>query len=234
MKNILLTRSEDNQLLQQKLRAKGFVCHQIPLITYINLLDRDDVTGVLLRANYSNIIITSKYAAKLICDAKNIGNIDEKYFWVVGQASANILGNNGYNIKETASTARQLIEKLPSDILSDMLYLSGDHITTDMPEPVRRLIIYKVQYKNNLSSDEIEMIKNGMNYVTLYSENSAKTLYTLLSRNNLLKYMEDSVLVAISEKVANIMSGCCKDIITMNNSDDLINSLYKYEQKSPK
>lgn len=235
MKNILLTRAfEDNQLVQRKLEYRDFICYQMPLIEYIDSFDAESMDAALCSGNYNNIIITSKYAAKLICYAENISSIYTKNFWVVGYASANMLRSNGCQVKEIADTASKLIQKLPRNILSDTIYLSGDQITMQMPTSVKRIIIYKVKYKDSLSDDDVIAIKNGMNYVTLYSENSARTLYSLLNQNNLLEYIKNSVLIAISDKVANIMNSHFKHQITMNNSDDLINILYQYEQESAK
>lgn len=244
-KKILLTRSADeNQLLHNSLSKRGFVCYSIPLIEYKNHIDLESQReknnfDQCIRTyeiatqiqDYTNIIITSKYTAKLLLLA-DIPNMYQKIFWVVGKVCANILRNKGYKIKYIAENINKLIQNLPSSILQDTIYLSADQITMEMPKPVKRVITYQVKYKNHLNENEIQIIKNGINYVTLYSENSAKTLYSLLISNNLLKYMGTAILVAISDKVATVICDHFKDVIIFKNTDDIINNLYKYEQKS--
>jgi uroporphyrinogen-III synthase len=68
---VLLTRSVDeNQKLLEQLESYDFDCISCPLITYKNLL----VDYITIFDRYSNIIITSKYAAKLIYSALNISD----------------------------------------------------------------------------------------------------------------------------------------------------------------
>ena len=60
---------------------------------------------------------------------------------------------------------------------------------------------------------EVEIRKRSIDFILLYSQNSAKTLVKLLLQNNLLEYLQDSLVVAISLEVANIVRSFIKNVI---------------------
>lgn len=217
-KRILLTRSKkDNALLKKILVLKGYDCIDCSLIEHINLpLD----TGIIEK--YTDIIITSKRAADIVQLAE--GN---KNAWVVGNVSAEILRKKNYNIKYIASSALELKEQLDEDIYANMIYLSSNIVSIKMPANIKTLQVYNVKYKNQLSPNEIKLIKNGLEYILLYSENCAKTLVKLIIANNLLKYLKNTVIITISPKVAMVVKDYFKNIIACDGADSMVGALLK-------
>jgi uroporphyrinogen-III synthase len=215
-KKVLLTRSkEDNKYLHEILTLRGYSCIDCSLLRHHNL----SINVTILDA-YTNIIVTSKRAAELLPFASGIRNA-----WVVGNVSAEILSKKGYNICYIASSAAQLKEQIPADIYTNSIYLAGNHISTNMPSAIKIVEIYKVKYKESLSPDEIQVIKNGLDYILLYSENCAKTLIRLIVENELLKYLENTVVIAISSKVEMVVKNYFKNTIAALRPEEILEKL---------
>jgi hypothetical protein len=69
-------------------------------------------------------------------------------------------------------------------------------------------IIYDVEYTGSLSPQIVlEEIGLGVDYILLYSKNSASNFINLANRYNLLQKIKKSVVIALSEEIASIMSG---------------------------
>ncbi|WP_347938784.1 uroporphyrinogen-III synthase [Rickettsia oklahomensis] len=206
MKSVLLTRSlEENRKIIKEMSKYNLDLNYIhcTLIKYkildfnINILD-----------NYSNIIITSKYAAIIItkyCINQNI--------WVVGNTSKKLLENKGLKVAYTAKNVEDLIKHFPPNLYEQTIYLSSNEITKDLPNKIARHIIYNVEYLNELPISIIKEFEKNIDFILFYSQNSAKTLVKLLLQNNLLQYLQDSLVVAISLKVANIVRPFIKNVV---------------------
>ncbi|MEY4463755.1 MAG: hypothetical protein RLZZ81_726 [Pseudomonadota bacterium] len=248
MKSVLLTRNieENNETIKEiskyNLDLRYIYC---PLIKYktldfnINILD-----------NYSNIIITSKYAASILA-----GHNLKQDIWVVGNKSKQLLGKK---VAYAAKNVEDLIKYFPSDLYEQAIYLSSNEITKDLPNKIARHIIYNVEYLNELPLSIIKEFKSNIDFILLYSQNSAKTLVKLLLQNNLLEYtadtskarsqisgepaeriidvpnlevskvyLQDSLVVAISLKVANIVRPFIKNVVYCDdqNPNDIIKLL---------
>jgi uroporphyrinogen-III synthase len=217
MKSVLLTRNieENNETIKEiskyNLDLRYIHC---PLIKYktldfnINILD-----------NYLNVIITSKYAASILADYDLIQDI-----WVVGNKSKQLLGKK---VAYVAKNVEDLIKHFPPDLYEQTIYLSSNEITKDLPNKIARHIIYNVEYLNELPLSIIKEFKSNIDFVLLYSQNSATTLVRLLLQNNLLEYLQDSLVIAISLKVANIVRPFIKNVIYCDdqNPNDIIKLL---------
>ncbi|MCZ6902395.1 MAG: uroporphyrinogen-III synthase [Rickettsia endosymbiont of Ixodes persulcatus] len=220
MKSVLLTRSlEENRKIIKEMSKYNLDLHYIhcPLIKYktldfnINILD-----------NYSNIIITSKYAAIIIAEYYINQNI-----WVVGNTSKKLLENKGLKVAYTAKNVEDLIEHFPPNLYEQTIYLSSNDITKDLPNKIARHIMYNVEYLNELPVSIIKEFEKNIEFILFYSQNSAKTLVKLLLQSNLLQYLQDSLVVAISLKVANIVRPFIKNVVYCDdqNSNDIIKLL---------
>ena len=66
------------------------------------------------------------------------------------------------------------------------VYLSGNNITVQMPRYIQRIIIYNTHYKQFFSRYEISKIKQGIDFIILYSINSTKNSERLNVGNSLL------------------------------------------------
>ncbi|HJD65447.1 MAG TPA: uroporphyrinogen-III synthase [Rickettsia endosymbiont of Diachasma alloeum] len=222
MKSVLLTRSwEANLETTQAIDNHVLNFHYIncPIIKY-KTLDFD----INIWGGYSNIIITSKYAAAIIAEYELNHNI-----WVVGDKSKQLLENKSLKIAYTAKNVDDLIQHFPSDLYKQTIYLSSNEITKDLPDKIKRYIIYNVEYLNELPLSVVKELKNSVDFVLLYSQNSAKTLLKLLNENNLLEYLQNSLVIAISLKVANIVRPFFKNVVYCDdqNPNDLIKLLFE-------
>ncbi|ADE30005.1 palindromic element RPE1 domain-containing protein [Rickettsia prowazekii] len=265
MKSVLLTRNiqENNETIQEinkyNLDLRYIHCSLIKYKTLdfnINILN-----------NYSNIIITSKYAAHILADYNLKQDI-----WVVGNKTKQLLGKK---VIYTANNIADLIQHFPTDLYKHTIYLSSNEITQDLPNKIARHIIYNVEYLNELPISIIQEFENiryfskpayrnafkantirattaykkvfndpslgstyplevplgkmSIDFILLYSQNSAKTLVRLLLQNNLLQYLQDSLVIAISLKVANIVRPFIKNVVYCDNQSphDIIKLLYE-------
>lgn len=227
MRYILLTRSiEGNkEIIEEiaKYNTDNLSFHYIhcPLIEYKNLNLTPEMLG-----NYHNIIITSKYAATILAEWQKDYTINRKHsIWVVGEASKTILERNGFIVKYVAKNVDDLIKHFPSRLYNQAIYLSSNEITCDLPPPIKRQIIYNVKYLEQLPL--IELFKNNIDYILLYSQNSAKIFKKLLLQNHLSEVLQNSLVIAISLKVANIIRPFFKNVVYCNNenSHTIINLL---------
>ncbi len=222
-KTILLTRSqEDNKILTKIFNQKGYYCQNLPLISSVNLFEE-----VIIPRKYQNIIVTSKRAANLI--AKNQEEI--KNAWVVGASSALILQSKNYNVKYIASSASELSAILPDDIYESAIYLSGNFVTIEMPKEIKRQEVYKVSYKENLTRNEINIIKTSPEYIFIYSKNCAKTLVKLIMEANLLKYLENTVIIVISSNIAMVVEKYFKNTVICSGTHGILEKLEEYDRR---
>ena len=204
VKKVLLTRSkEDNKYLRQILVPKGYACLEMSLIEHVNL-----PLNITILEDFTDIIITSKR---------------------VGSTSAEILRQKNYNIKYIAYSASELRDHLPNNIYDHMIYLSSNIVSVDMPLAIKKTVVYKINYKDYLSNIEIQILKNGLDYILLYSENCAKTLIKLIVENDLLKYIENSVIIAISSKVEKVVRDYFKQIVTCTYAAQILKKLEDYD-----
>ncbi|WP_342269566.1 uroporphyrinogen-III synthase [Rickettsia endosymbiont of Orchestes rusci] len=222
MKYVLLTRSiEGNketieEIAKHNINNLGFHYIHCPLIEYKNLNLSPEILG-----NYSNIIITSKYAANILREWQN----NNYNIWVVGEASKAILERSGFIVKYAAKNVDDLIKHFPSRLYNQTIYLSSNEITRDLPSQIKRQIIYNVKYLEQLPP--IELFKSNIDYILLYSQNSAKIFKKLLLQNHLSEVLQNSLVIAISLKVANIIRPFSKNVVYCNNenSHTIINLL---------
>ncbi|WP_341791077.1 uroporphyrinogen-III synthase [Rickettsia endosymbiont of Gonocerus acuteangulatus] len=218
MKSVLLTRSWEANLETTQEIGKYFHYINCPVIKY-KTLDFD----INILKNYSNIIITSKYAATIITEYELNHNI-----WVVGNKSKQLLKNKGLKIAYAGKNVDDLMQHFLADLYEQAIYLSSNEITKDLPDKIKRYIIYNVEYLNDLPLSVVKELKNSVDFILLYSQNSAKTLLKLLSENNLLEYLQNSLVIAISSKVANIVRPFFKNVVYCDdqNPNDLIKLLF--------
>ena len=197
MTSVVLTRSQfENDAFKKDLSSYNFTFVDLALIEYENLgLNKAVVAG------FNNIIITSKYAAKILASRSK----DLKpgvQFWVVGELSADILRTVGLNVEYQACDVENLISAIPQEIYVDCLYLSANEITSDLPCEIQRQIIYNVKYKQQLTDIQIELLNKGVDYILLYSVNAAKTFAKLIIDNDMQLKLQNATVITISASVA--------------------------------
>ena len=219
-KSILLTRiKSSNLILREKLMPHGFDLVECSLIKH-KLLPFDEEVF----SKYSDIVVTSNFAASNLPN-----NNSSQWIWVVRENSEKILKNKGYKTKFCAQDAITLEKELLKNNHIKAIYLSGNNITVEMPSNIKRVVFYKTDYKKSLSQLEIQRIKLGIDYILLYSENCAKTLLQLLLKNDLLKCLKNTTIVAISSKVGRVVEDYFKNIKNCIGSKQMIEFLENIE-----
>ena len=219
MKSVLLTRAKEfNEGLKERLQQFDYEVLECNLLEYdLQPLDLNEFFG------YDHLLITSFFAATKLPDAPR----SDMRVWVVGIKSAELLASKGYKIGFCAESAEILKKNIPESIFADMLYLSSDHITVNMPPSIKRRIFYKVKYREFLSDQQIARYKQGLDYVLLYSENCAKTLIKLLLENDLMNSLEKATCLVISSKVENIIKPHFVNIEICGGNDLMLEYLEK-------
>ena len=231
MTSVLLTRgAAENESLKLELAGKDFDFIDCPLIEYE---DAEIVFDEICK--YSNIIITSKHAAKILAKHRESFENHTRFF-VVGELSAEILRSSGLDIACVGVDVDDLIVQIPENLQKDAIYLSSNEITQELPKLIKRHVIYKVKYKSVLNSKEIELLNNKVDYILLYSQNSAKTLMKLLEAENLIKTLQNTTILAISTKVAKEVLPYFKKIIYCEKGEHkkMIELLLSHAAKSGK
>lgn len=232
MTDILLTRSQvENEATSDKLSTLGFNSISLPIISYQNL-------NLEITDQYTHIIITSKYAAKLISS-----KIKHKVeCWVVGKESAAILQNNpnitvtgiAKNIKSLLEIIALIPEKEAHTFFNNSIYYSGDIITEDLPEFIKRQIIYEISYLNEIEDKLLNEIQSkSLKYIMVYSKNCGIRLINLIHKHNLLPYLKDSVLIAISAEVADLFSNIIEKRLyaTEPSFENMLKLLIEHDQQ---
>ncbi|KAF8818427.1 uroporphyrinogen-III synthase [Rickettsia endosymbiont of Cardiosporidium cionae] len=223
---ILLTRSkQENLLLMKVLSKRSFNCFALDLITFVDLEFYDDVLSL-----YSDIIITSKYAAIKLKPVDDYPYTTADSVWVVGSMSASILQRKGYKVKYIASNIDDLVNKLPSSSYQDMIYLSGEQYTRNLPESIRHLIFYKVEYLNILLDYQLQCLQQKFDYVMLYSKNTALFFVKLLYKYGLFECFIDTTFIVMSTNVKLFLCQYFDKILLCTNSDSMVECLEKYSK----
>ncbi|MDG1437317.1 MAG: uroporphyrinogen-III synthase [Rickettsiaceae bacterium] len=228
IRSVLLTRSKLlNAEIKTKLQASGYDVLECNLIKYaLQPFDISELRG------YENLIITSYFAALNLPDRNINMDASDSLFsdinaWVVGMKSAKLLEAKGYKVQFCASSAEELKQNIPKEIYDSTIYLSSDHITVSMPEEIERKIFYTVKYKESLSSEQLSRYKNGIDYILIYSTNCAKTLIKLLVQNNLMNYLENTMLIVISSKVEKVVKRHFRNVQVCQGADLMLDYLEK-------
>lgn len=215
--SILLTRSiAENAKTKEALRGVPLEIVECPLISY-HLLSVD--WAKLNSCDYA--IITSKFLAEHFPV-----NIHSKLkVLVVGEVSASILEEKNYIVELCAENAEQIKTYLESQGIlpaSKIIYFCGDNISTSMPYFVEQYEVYKVEYKQDLTHEQIASFQSPLSYIMLYSENSAKTLLRLIVKYNLQSYLNDTIIICISDKVGKIFNHLCDQIVIRSTNEQMI------------
>jgi len=219
MKSVLLTRSESaNNSFKQALADYNYEFLDCSLIDY--QLQPIDFS---ILEDYKDVIITSNFAANNLPQAPS----DVMYAWVVGAKSARILESKGYKIRFCAPDAITLKQQIPAEIYENTIYLSSNHITVNMPLHITRQIFYNVSYLESLSKEQILRYKKGVDYILLYSENCAKTLMKLILENDLLNYLENTTIIAISSKIEMVVKSHFRNRVVCSGDDLILKYLKK-------
>ena len=219
-KNVIITRSkEENIILAQKITALCFN----PISS--SMISHEIITCDFTRFKpYTHLIITSKFAAQIVSEHYPY-NIDA---YVVGDESAKIVSRNKMvHVKKIYDNLSSLQEAVRNNESTRFLYLSGNHISDEIPF-TDRYIIYNTEYAKSLSPDALEIIhQNRADFVMLYSKNSAQNFIDLIKSHIHLQNLQNSVVIAMSSEVGDVLKPYVKDVLYPKrpNADEMLKLL---------
>lgn len=198
MKNILITRSQDNsQELARLLGKKGFRVFFEPLFT-VEKISAEEVLQKI-SAPISAIIITSANACFALQNSK-IGK--ETKIFTVGPKTAAELRRVGFQniIVSPRNSAESLLDLVAKES-GQILYFRGSVISFDFAQKlknVRDIIVYRTHEVENFS---IDFKKITYDEVMIFSKNSCEIFHNLISRHNLLEYFSESQIICFSQQI---------------------------------
>lgn len=198
MKNILITRSQDNsQELARLLGKKGFRVFFEPLFT-VEKISAEEVLQKI-SAPISAIIITSTNACFALQNSK-IGK--ETKIFTVGPKTAAELRRVGFQniIVSPRNSAESLLDLVAKES-GQILYFRGSVISFDFAQKlknVRDIIVYRTHEVENFS---IDFKKITYDEVMIFSKNSCEIFHNLISRHNLLEYFSESQIICFSQQI---------------------------------
>jgi uroporphyrinogen-III synthase len=219
-KNVIITRSyEENLILSEKIKKLNLNPIFSPMISHtIASFDFAEFR------DYTDLIITSKFAAQIISEYYP----HKVNAWVVGEESRDIMQKNvNINVANTYDTVLALIASLESK-QNKFLYLAGNYISQNIDFADKK-VIYTTEYASILSDDVIEIIQNDKaDFLMFYSKNSAVNFIDLVKRYKHLQNLKNSVVIAISKEVGDVLKGYVNQILYPKspNADQMLELLY--------
>lgn len=205
--NVILTRSlEENNILAAKISTLGFNPISSPMLSYETL--NSDFSRF---SKYTDIIITSKFAAKIIAQHY----MYDVKAWVVGKESAALLQTNKcIDIPGVYKNVEDMVSSLPNFMHGSAVYFSGDHITQEIPF-IDRYVVYNTEYSSKLTDETLDITKqNKAHFIMVYSSASVQNFMNLVKNYNLLQNLKNSVVIAISDEVGKILKPYVRDILS--------------------
>ena len=209
--HILLTRPlDDSKELILKFSSMNHKVSHLPLLQ----IKKKEIPETDFK-QFKAIIFTSANAIKNL----DISKIDKNIFcFCVGIATerkAKELGfQNIYCADGNVNNLKELILQNFDPKIGSMLYLSGEIVSYNLDQDlisenyvIKRIINYTAIPNENLSDDFLRDIKSSVpEIVYIYSENSAKTFFTLIKKYNLDNIWMETNLMCMGEKASSALN----------------------------
>ena len=230
--HILLTRPLDDskELILKFSSLKHKVSH-LPLLN----IKKKEIKDVDFD-QYKGIIFTSSNALKNL----DITKIDKNIFcFCVGLATekkAKELGfQNIFCAEGNVNNLKELILQNFDPKIGSLLYVSGEIVSYNLDRnlieenyAVDRIINYTATPNENLDDNFLKEIKSSVpEIVYIYSENSAKTFYTIIKKYNLDNIWMETNLMCMGEKASAALNDIKWKKIFLFNSGEEEFLLYK-------
>ena len=209
--HILLTRPLDDskELILKFTSMKHKVSH-LPLLQ-IKKIETQDIDF----SQFKGVIFTSANSLKNL----NISKIDKKIIcFCVGLATERKAKEVGFqNIfcaEGNVNNLKELILQNFDPKIGPMAYISGEIVSYNLDQDlisenyvIKRIINYTAIPNENLSDDFLRDIKSSVpEIVYIYSENSAKTFFTLIKKYNLDNIWMETNLMCMGEKASSALN----------------------------
>ncbi len=218
MMRVLITRTkEENEQLRIKFKKLNLDLVELNLIKY----NRREFDFQKIR-KYEYLVISSKYTARILLEkARDFILKDRVKFFVIGNSSAEILSESGYLVEKIFFNAQELFCYVHKILDSKyVLYLSGNYFTLKPNKNIEHMVLYDVEYTNTISSYLLKHItKKEIDFVLLFSENSAKTFISLSSKYYVEEFFQNSVFLVISNRILSYVKNYFPNVIVVNPKD---------------
>ena len=230
--HILLTRPLDDskELILKFSSLKHKVSH-LPLLNIkkkeIKDLDFDQYKGIIFTSsNALKNLDTTKIGKNIVCFC--VGLATEKKAKELGFQNIFCAEGNVNNLKE-------LILQNFDPKIGSLLYVSGEIVSYNLDRnlieenyAVDRIINYTATPNENLDDNFLKEIKKSVpEIVYIYSENSAKTFYTIIKKYNLDNIWMETNLMCMGEKASAALNDIKWKKIFLFNSGEEEFLLYK-------
>jgi len=230
--HILLTRPLDDskELILKFSSLKHKVSH-LPLLNIkkkeTKEIDFDQYKGIIFTsANALKNLDTTKIGKNIVCFC--VGLATEKKAKELGFQNIFCAEGNVNNLKE-------LILQNFDPKIGSLLYVSGEIVSYNLDRnlieenyAVDRIINYTATPNENLDDNFLKEIKKSVpEIVYIYSENSAKTFYTIIKKYNLDNIWMETNLMCMGEKASAALNDIKWKKIFLFNSGEEEFLLYK-------
>ena len=209
-KPIVITRPlGDEIILRDELLERGYQVIHEPLTDIFLRHDlRLNVEHALLN-DPDAIIITSKHGVQALA---LLTDLRDMFLLCVGEATANIAIQLGFDrVSVTGETVEHLVDYILDcyDEDSRFLYISGEHITTDLSEElsvrgmeVERIAAYEAIASEALSDTLVEQIRRGqIGSLTFFSVRTADIFLKLAEKSDILDSIKKMEAFCLSEAI---------------------------------
>lgn len=202
----------------KKIDGMGIKCIWVPLVTmqyYEFKLDKSYEVAIFTSANAAMVV--PRYIKKAI---------------VVGEKSKKLLENKGVEVIASFSNVVSLLNFLRSNVLENVIYLRGKHVTKDLKSLIGcdEKVVYDM-IPRKYSSDELKFVSK-VDCTLIYSKRTALLMRDMILKHSILT--RNMVLIAISKSVAEMLIGLdFKDIITADypNESSMLKALKRVKER---
>lgn len=207
--SILITRPKGDEIeLTEMLHAQDYRVIHEPLTEVLLRHDvRHQVTQALMNEPDA-VIVTSRHGVQALALLSELRDV---FVLCVGEATAATAQSLGFDHVSAASgNVASLINYIRQgyDEGSRFVYISGDHVRTDLTEAlpemnIERIVGYETVPADSFSDTLAEQLRRGQIHgVTLLSQRSAMVFLMLLTKANLRETTSSIRAICLSESVA--------------------------------
>ena len=230
--HILLTRPLDDS--KELILKFSSLKHKVSHLPLLNIKKKE--TKEIDFDQYKGIIFTSANALKNLDTAKIVKNIVCFCVGLATEKKAKELGfQNIFCAEGNVNNLKELILQNFDPKIGSLLYVSGEIISYNLDRnlieenyAVDRIINYTATPNENLDEKFLKEIKSSVpEIVYIYSENSAKTFYTIIKKYNLDNIWMETNLMCMGEKASAALNDIKWKKIFLFNSGEEEFLLYK-------
>ena len=230
--HILLTRPLDDS--KELILKFSSLKHKVSHLPLLNIKKKE--TKEVDFDQYKGIIFTSSNALKNLDTTKIGKNIVCFCVGLATEKKAKELGfQNIFCAEGNVNNLKELILQNFDPKIGSLLYVSGEIVSYNLDRnlieenyAVDRIINYTATPNENLDDNFLKEIKSSVpEIVYIYSENSAKTFYTIIKKYNLDNIWMETNLMCMGEKASAALNDIKWKKIFIFNSGEEEFLLYK-------